>query len=194
MFFDVVALRAICACDRGTGKGKEEIYVYIYICIHKIYRRNNMKQTFLDISIAVIGRPGITSNMSNRADPGTPSLYHWTTLYTRPSSVEYHYVYYWKKIKCTRPNVTCTCNGKTRVYVCREKETIHYECSNATILTGGGVIDGVVQMIAERDVIENVDHETREEQVTHVEYWFVVFVRHRFVHQRVTAYEIQHGI
>jgi len=40
-----------------------------------------MKQTFLDISIAVMGRPGMMTNMSSRADPGTPSsLYHCTTL------------------------------------------------------------------------------------------------------------------
>lgn len=37
--------------------------------------------------MAVMDRPGMMSNMSSRADPGTPSsLYHWTTLYTRPSS------------------------------------------------------------------------------------------------------------
>jgi len=36
-----------------------------------------------------MGSPGMMSNMSSRADPGSPSsLYHWTTLYTRPSSVE----------------------------------------------------------------------------------------------------------
>jgi len=61
-------------------------------------------------------------------------------------------------------------------------------------LTGGGVINRVVQMIAEHDVIENVYHEAREEQVTHVEHGLVVFVRHRLVHERVTADEIQYGI
>lgn len=60
-------------------------------------------QTFLDISIAVMGRPGMMSNMSSKADPGMPSsLCHWTTLYTLPSSVEkrhigYRLVFDWKK-------------------------------------------------------------------------------------------------
>lgn len=49
-------------------------------------------------------------------------------------------------------------------------------------------------MISEHDVIENVYYETREEQVTQVEYRFVVFVRHRLVHERVAADEIQYGI
>jgi hypothetical protein len=49
-------------------------------------------------------------------------------------------------------------------------------------LTGSGIIDCVVQMIAEHNVIENVDHETREKQITHVEHGLVVFVCYRFVH------------
>lgn len=61
-------------------------------------------------------------------------------------------------------------------------------------LTGSGVINGVMQMVAEHDVIENVYNETREKQVTHVEHRLVVFVRYRFVHERVTADEIQYGI
>lgn len=71
---------------------------------------------------------------------------------------------------------------------------IYYSLISYFQLTGSCVVDGIVQMIAEHDVIENVDHEAREEQVAHVEYGLVVFVRHRFVHQRVTADEIQHGI
>lgn len=49
-------------------------------------------------------------------------------------------------------------------------------------------------MIAEHDVFENVDYETREEQITHVEHRLVVFVSHRLVHERVNADEIQYGI
>lgn len=62
------------------------------------------------------------------------------------------------------------------------------------VLTGSGVVNGVMQFRAEHDVIENVDHEAREEQVTHVEHRLVVFVRYRLVHERVTSDEIQYGI
>lgn len=62
------------------------------------------------------------------------------------------------------------------------------------ILTGSGIVNGVVQTVAEHDVIEDVDYEAREEQVSHVEHRLVVLVRHGFVHERVTPYEVQYGI
>ncbi|KAE9537219.1 hypothetical protein AGLY_006242 [Aphis glycines] len=75
--------------------------------------------------------------------------------------------------------------------------SIFVEHFHRTLRTGpcagkkyNSVIDGVMQMISEYDVIENIYYEACEEQITHVEHRFIVFVRHCLVHERVTALRV----
>lgn len=62
------------------------------------------------------------------------------------------------------------------------------------ILTGSGVVDGVIQIVADEVDAQLIDDQSREHDVPLVEDRLLVFVRDRRVHQRVGSDEIQDGV